>query len=82
MYARVGETWRLVHSQGSWRRTTVTDDQWRMLRDSLRKEADTWQKAVAARIEWDDLNANGALSTIAHTAYHLGAIRQILGAAT
>ncbi len=51
-----------------------------MLCDSLRKEADTWQKAVAVRTEWDDINAAAALSTIAHTAYHLGAIRQILGA--
>ena len=53
-----------------------------MLRHSLRKEAETWQKAVASRTEWDDVSAAGALSTIAHTAYHLGAIRQILGAAT
>ncbi len=49
-----------------------------MLCDSLRKEADTWQKAVAVRTEWDDINAAAALSTIAHTAYHMGAIRQIL----
>src|SRR5437867_11927624 len=72
--------WADADWNGSWRRTTVTDDQWRMLRDSLRKKADTWQRAVAVRTEWDDINAAAALSTIAHTAYHLGAIRQILGA--
>jgi len=74
--------WADADWNGCWKRTTVTDDQWRMLRHSLRKEAETWQKAVASRTEWDDLSAAGALSTIAHTAYHLGAIRQILGAAT
>jgi hypothetical protein len=64
----------------SWQRITVTDEQWRRLRDSLREKADTWRKAVAVHSEWDDINAAGALSTIAHTAYHLGAIRQILAA--
>jgi len=67
---------------GSWQRTTVTEEQWRARRDSLREKADAWQKAVAARSDWDDVTAAGALSTIAHTAYHLGAIRQILGAAS
>jgi hypothetical protein len=59
----------------------VTDEQWLTLRENLRKESDTWRKAVTIRTQWDDITAAGALSTIAHTAYHLGAIRQILGAA-
>jgi hypothetical protein len=62
----------------SWKRTTVTDEEWRSLRDRLRREAETWRKAVAARTEWNDMNAAGALASAAHTAYHLGAIRQIL----
>jgi hypothetical protein len=72
--------WADADWHGSWQRTTVTDKQWRLLRDSLRTEADTWRKAVDARTEWDDINAAGAISTIGHTTYHLGAIRQILGA--
>jgi hypothetical protein len=64
----------------SWQRTTVTDDQWRTLRDNLRRQAETWRKAVAVRTAWDDMSAAGALSSAAHTAYHLGAIRQILAA--
>jgi len=73
--------WADADWNGSWQRTTVTDDQWRTLRDNLRREAGIWQKAAAVRTEWDDINAAGALSTIAHTAYHLGAIRQLLAAA-
>ena len=73
--------WADADWNGSWRRMSVTDDQWRILREGLRKQAGTWQKAVAGRTQWDDINAAGALSTIAHTAYHLGAIRQILSAA-
>ena len=66
----------------SWRRVTVTEAEWRALRDSLRKEADTWRNAVIARAKWDDISGAAALSTIAHTAYHFGAIRQVLAAST
>ena len=70
-----GADWNL-----SWQRTNVTGEQWRTLRDSLRREAETWRKFVTTRTVWDDINAAGALSSAAHTAYHLGAIRQILAA--
>jgi hypothetical protein len=66
----------------SWRRTTVTEEEWRSLRQNLRNEAEAWSKAVVDRTKWDDLSAAAALSTVAHTAYHLGAIRQILAAAS
>jgi hypothetical protein len=58
----------------------VTDEQWRALRDSLRRAAEAWRKHVGTRTAWDDMAAAGALSSAAHTAYHLGAIRQILAA--
>jgi hypothetical protein len=64
----------------SWQRITVTDDEWRSLRDNLHREAETWRKHVSTRTAWDDMTAAGALSSAAHTAYHLGAIRQILAA--
>jgi len=64
----------------SWQRTTVTSDEWQALLGRLRQAAETWRSHVAARTEWDDLAASGALSSAAHTAYHLGAIRQILAA--
>jgi hypothetical protein len=62
----------------SWQRTTVSDEQWKTLRSRLADEAAAWQKVVDSRTEWDDVSASGALSSAAHTAYHLGAIRQIL----
>src|SRR3954449_5542209 len=37
----------------SWRRTTVSEDQWRRLRDDLRREAEQWKSAVTDRAEWD-----------------------------
>jgi hypothetical protein len=73
--------WADADWTGAWKRLSVTDEQWRTLREDLKKQSATWRKAMAAHTEWDDITAAGALSTIAHTAYHLGAIRQILAAA-
>jgi len=72
--------WAGADFNASWQRTAVTEDQWRALRDALRREVVKWQKAVAARTSWDDMSAAAGLSTAAHTAYHLGAIRQVLAA--
>jgi hypothetical protein len=70
--------WAGADGSASWQRTTVTEDQWQTLRDALRHEADKWRNIVATRTSWDDVRAAAALSTAAHTAYHIGAIRQIL----
>jgi len=72
--------WAGADWNGSWQRTTVAEDQWRTLRDGLRDEARKWRKVVVSRTDWDNLGASAALSTAAHTAYHFGAIRQILAA--
>jgi len=72
--------WADADWNASWQRTTVTDEAWRTLRDRLRDSAERWRQAVARRATWDDLAAAGAVASAAHTAYHLGAIRQILAA--
>jgi len=66
--------------EASWKRTAVTEDEWRALRAKLREAADAWREAAAARTEWNEVAAAGALGSAAHTAYHLGAIRQIIAA--
>jgi hypothetical protein len=70
--------WAGADWNASWKRTTVSEEQWRTLRENLRREARKWREVVSTRDEWDDVTAAGALSSAAHTAYHLGAIRQIL----
>lgn len=72
--------WAGADWNASWQRTTVSDDQWQTLRNGLRQEAEEWRKVVATRKDWDDLAAAAALSTAAHTAYHFGAIRQLVAA--
>jgi hypothetical protein len=70
--------WAGADWNASWQRTTVTDEQWRTLRSRLRHTAEQWRQVVITRASWDDLAAAGTLASAAHTAYHLGAIRQIL----
>jgi hypothetical protein len=72
--------WAGADWDASWRRAEVTPESWRALRDNLRAEAERWRRHVAVRTDWDGVSAAGALSSAAHTAYHLGAIRQILAA--
>ncbi|MBX3435997.1 MAG: hypothetical protein KF861_00680 [Planctomycetaceae bacterium] len=72
--------WADADWDASWRRPQVSKDEWRLLCEDLRREADSWQSHMAARSDWDHLAAAGSLASAAHTAYHLGAIRQILAA--
>jgi hypothetical protein len=61
----------------SWRKTTVADDEWRALRADLRVEVDRWLSALRIPREMQEIELNGMIGSIAHLAYHLGAIRQI-----
>jgi hypothetical protein len=72
--------WADADWNASWQRGAVTEEQWQALRDNLRRAAVLWKHAVATRGEWNDLTAAGAMASAAHTAYHLGAIRQIAAA--
>ena len=61
----------------SWRRDTVTEVEWRTLRDELRRETARWAEAMATpRIE-SAIGPGWMTGSVAHLAYHLGAIRQI-----
>lgn len=65
----------------SWRMTTVSDAEWQELRSRLRNEAHRWLEALRTPRDVDPIELNGIVGSIAHLAYHLGAIRQINRAA-
>lgn len=65
----------------SWRKTSVSDADWQELRAALRSEAHRWLDAVRAPRDVTVAELNGIVGSIAHLAYHLGAIRQINRAA-
>lgn len=72
--------WADADWDASWKAKAVTTEQWRELREKLGSEAAAWKRHVEQRTDWDHMAASGALASAAHTAYHLGAIRQILAA--
>ncbi|HEV7300087.1 MAG TPA: hypothetical protein VGN72_12030 [Tepidisphaeraceae bacterium] len=80
--AAAGEAnpWQSADWTASWRRTELTDAAWRDLLTRLRATATLWQANVRRWSDWSDVAAPGVLSSLAHTMYHLGAIRQILAA--
>jgi hypothetical protein len=65
---------------GSWTVSTVDEAEWAALRARLRDEYERLVVAVATRALWDEDALAVAMGAIAHTAYHLGAIRQRLQA--
>jgi hypothetical protein len=70
--------WDTADFAASWRISTVTDAEWRDLRSRLRTESNKWLEAVRGRQLTTSTEANEVFGSIAHLAYHLGAIRQIV----
>jgi hypothetical protein len=65
--------------EGSWRVTTVNEDEWDALRENLRLQYGRVQELVRTNPVWNEMTVGGAIAMVAHCAYHLGEIRQALG---
>ena len=61
----------------AWNIKAVSDDQWKEIRDGLNGEAHRWNEVLKTPREANGVEFTGLVSSIAHLAYHLGAIRQI-----
>ncbi len=61
----------------SWGLKTVTELEWEELKQTLRNTCQTVLELVKARETWDDQPITDAMLGLAHTAYHVGAIRQM-----
>lgn len=66
-----------VNWEQSWLIETVNDEEWNALRDAVRKSYENLLKTIAEIESWNPDNVGDPIAIIAHTAYHLGAIRQI-----
>ncbi len=66
-----------VNWEQSWLIETVNDEEWNALRDAVRKSYDNVLRTFAEIETWNQDNIGDAVAIVAHTAYHLGAIRQI-----
>lgn len=61
----------------SWRVQRVDAGQWRALVDELERRASQWRDDLAVEREWDMVTMTGAIGSVAHIAYHMGAVRQL-----
>jgi hypothetical protein len=61
----------------SWKMTSVSDAEWLQLRNALRAEVRRWFDVLGTPREMRPTELGDMIGSIAHFAYHLGAIRQI-----
>jgi hypothetical protein len=61
----------------AWKTSSVNGGEWDEIRSGLRDEAHRWLEALGSPREVTTAELNGMVGSIAHLAYHLGAIRQI-----
>jgi hypothetical protein len=71
------DPWSTADWTASWTRSTVNDQEWAELRHSLATEARAWLETLRSPRDYDEMELNGVIASVAHLAYHLGAIRQI-----
>jgi hypothetical protein len=69
-----------VDWESSWAVGKVDEAEWQDLIDRLRATYDGLKQFIATHEEWNEMFVGGAFGIVAHTAYHLGEIRQALAA--
>lgn len=71
------DPWSDADWSASWRKTVVSDAEWKQRVAALRDEAAGWANALAEPRDVNETELSGIIGSIAHVAYHLGAIRQM-----
>lgn len=61
----------------AWTITSVDDARWSEIRTGLRTEAERWLRTLGSPRPTKPVELSGIVGSIAHLAYHLGAMRQI-----
>lgn len=64
----------------AWKTTSVDDAAWSEILNGLKAESREWRNHLMSPRDVSDIELGGLIATVAHTAYHLGAIRQIAAA--
>lgn len=82
-YVRVNHDSMLGREQhfdwpSSWRPQQVGDREWEELKRGVRREYDALLKTLESLETWGSHQLGDSMAIVAHTAYHLGAIRHAL----
>ncbi len=67
-----------VDWESSWQVGEVDEAEWQSLIDRLRSTYEGLKAFIPAHEDWNEQFVGGAFGIVAHTAYHLGEIRQAL----
>ncbi len=62
----------------SWLVKTVDQAQWNLLKENVQHNYEKVAEMFQTIAVWDDEKVCGAMAIVVHTAYHLGAMRQIM----
>jgi hypothetical protein len=71
------DPWSTADWTASWNRSVVNDEEWAALRQTLGAEARSWLDTLRAPRDYSETELNDVIASVAHLAYHFGAIRQI-----
>ena len=66
-----------VKWEQSWLIETVNETEWNALREAFKKSYENVLQTFAKIEDWNEDRIGDAAAIVAHTAYHLGAIRQL-----
>ena len=69
--------WKDADWTKSWKKGVVSDAEWRALRDDLERAGDAWISTLRTPRAVSPKELAWIAGSVAHLAYHLGAIRQI-----
>lgn len=69
--------WDSADWESSWLAPSVTTEEWARAQSDLARELNAWNKVLGAPREVTTAELSGMIASIAHLAYHLGAIRQM-----
>jgi hypothetical protein len=61
----------------AWKTSRVDDLEWRSIRDELQQETSRWLEVLGSPRDASAVELAGMIGSVAHLAYHFGAIRQI-----
>jgi hypothetical protein len=69
--------WKGADWKVSWTRTSVTPESWASLRQAFETQVRRWLDVVSQPREVTEAQLTSMIASIAHLAYHVGAIRQM-----
>lgn len=67
-----------VNWEDSWLIETVSDEEWKALQGSVQRAYERTLLCLAEERPWTEMQVGMAIGLVAHTAYHLGSIRQMV----